>query len=822
MPVTWQQAVRKTSALLAPQRPTSPSNDALAKISEQAARLLTDLVAFVDMQCGNVAYLYRTDGNSSEVEELYLAFHRHLTTSTATFVNLHVFSPHAITSTIKKILRRYQPLMSYSVSQTLVDESPITVASIASQFGHVRATSRDVLRVLLCHWNRISQAKHMRMDVSMLAQCVGLLVVRPCEDTRNQRTVLKARQKVARKLIRGADTWQYTEASPIPSDLHSADKPLQYAVKVMWRPQDGVLYDEERLRAQLGAYGTVSSMALHPTEPKARVSMYWKKGSQLDKVVVKLQTKASLHVLRLQVMIPALKAVENTDDDDSSNHVTHDAPTTTTQPSSSHELPPIVEALDTIDGISTTTTAKDTIAPIEDDTGSVDVLSSQLPPKIAQVGEKVGSMIRDNQPPTPSHNNVVEFTGKRVASTQTNRLDGVDRQIQTDDVAAPETAVMATQTDTWYPDDNAKMVTHVRRVIEVLRTTTMAAADDMSSETIRAMHQAQVLVLRMLEGSVADQSRPEDTSMVLEYQRAMEAHFRSKTNVLEAEVVASQELLRMHKAQTAHQMQAWHVEMTACRVVALEADKQSADLREDLRACRSDLTCHLAMLSHLKRDNAALQEKLLVVEAKAQSLERDSEDQKDQVRTLHDVATKAQLRVEAYKRNASPCICDTGCVKQAGECTEKITSPSTAVDHLAQLKHEMSQRLQSQIDYTKATIDAMQQHDPTTVHLSQQHRTLSTLVATLVEGDKKTTTAASELAMEASRQKLNSLMGSFRQAQPTRTEVPPWVAHAAKAVQGTPPKLSKANSDSLNAARLALSNYHHVVGGHKRISTGLA
>ncbi|RHY74255.1 hypothetical protein DYB34_003509 [Aphanomyces astaci] len=195
--------------------------------------------------------------------------------------------------------------------------------------------------------------------------------------------------------------------------------------------------------------------------------MYWKKGSQLDKVVVKLQTKASLHVLRLQV-IPALKAVENTDDDD---------------------------------------------------------------------------------------------------------------------------------------DDSSK---------HVLRTTTMAAADDMSSETIRAMHQAQVLVLRMLEGSVADQSPPEDTSMVLEYQRAMEAHFRSK----------------------------------------------------------------------------------------AQSLERDSEDQKDQVRTLHDVAAKAQLRVEAYKRNASPCICDTGCVKQAGECTDKIPT-TTAVDHLAQLKHEMSQRLQSQIDYTK-------------------------------------------------------------------------------------------------------------------------
>ncbi|RQM29105.1 hypothetical protein B5M09_008678 [Aphanomyces astaci] len=109
MPVTWQQAVRKTSALLAPQRPTSPSNDALAKISEQAARLLTDLVAFVDMQCGNVAYLYRTDGNSSEVEELYLAFHRHLTTSTATFVNLHVFSPHAITSTIKKVVVLHTP-----------------------------------------------------------------------------------------------------------------------------------------------------------------------------------------------------------------------------------------------------------------------------------------------------------------------------------------------------------------------------------------------------------------------------------------------------------------------------------------------------------------------------------------------------------------------------------------------------------------------------------------------------------------------------------------------------------------------------------------
>ncbi|ETV94391.1 hypothetical protein H310_12026 [Aphanomyces invadans] len=807
----WKLAARKTTAV--------PSHEELPKISVQAARLLMDLVGYLDKLYWHEECLYDTKGTMSpKVEELFMAFQQ-LTTSTATFTNLAMYPPHVIATTIKKILQRYQPLLTYTRSHALMIEAKLTPDSIAAHLSKIRGTNRDVLRVLLCHWKRISEHKHMKGDASRLAQSVGVLTVRPTEDlqTLGQRAVLKARIRIARELIRGAKSWPYGAAAipNVPTKISSADwtsEGFNYAIKLVWYPEDGVTYDEDRLRAQLTPHCAIHSIAMHPTKPKARVAVHLKKAKALDKIVVKLQSKAQLHVVHVQILanMPVGDGVPVAD-----NVVSPPDRVDVVEPV---DIPPVEEIsekpghIPIVEPIPATTLLRADRFKDQASMEAEDVLCMQLFPEAAPVVMAASF------------------------STQTNHVVCVDAIMQTDGMADTEqhNEVSAQTEPLDHSDVVIDMVPRVRRVIEVLETTTASVADCSTNETIRAMHQAQVQVLHMLESIVKNATPVAKTSSatfnrddteLLEYRHALDAHLKSKATVLEAEVLAAQELLRMHKAQTTQQMESWQVEAVTLRMVALEAERQSMELREELRSTRSELACQLAMLSHLKRDNAALQEKLLLVETKAECLERDTTDQKAQLVHLQDVAAKAQLRVEAYKAIAPSFDQADKMARNEATSQPDATPKPSSVDVLIQLKEEMSQRLQTQIDYTKATIDAMDKQDPTSVHLIDQQRQLSTLVTGLVNGDK-TGSTASQQAMEISREKLNHLSDamSFPRAHraafdshqrhvarpPLSTTTRQWISQIY--AQAAPPRMSKANPDSLNAARLSLQNFHHVVG----------
>ncbi|KAH9085838.1 hypothetical protein Ae201684P_005538 [Aphanomyces euteiches] len=179
-----KKVLRKTSALLRATKRENPSYDVLDKMSVPASQLLIELLRYVDLECMDEEGLYQRNGPPLQVEELNAAFHHNLSTAAA-FPDLRMYNPHAITSTIKNILQEYQPLVPYGVSKTLVelvDEVKVTPEVIAEHFVKIPATNRDTLRVLLRHLKQISEAKILRMDVSSLAQCVGILLVRPSRD----------------------------------------------------------------------------------------------------------------------------------------------------------------------------------------------------------------------------------------------------------------------------------------------------------------------------------------------------------------------------------------------------------------------------------------------------------------------------------------------------------------------------------------------------------------------------------------------------------------------------------------------------------------
>ncbi|RHY32201.1 hypothetical protein DYB32_002768 [Aphanomyces invadans] len=108
----WKLAARKTTAVPSRKRTLHQSirirhndgtDEELPKISVQAARLLMDLVGYLDKLYWHEECLYDTKGTMSpKVEELFMTFQQ-LTTSTATFTNLAMYPPHVIATTIKKV-----------------------------------------------------------------------------------------------------------------------------------------------------------------------------------------------------------------------------------------------------------------------------------------------------------------------------------------------------------------------------------------------------------------------------------------------------------------------------------------------------------------------------------------------------------------------------------------------------------------------------------------------------------------------------------------------------------------------------------------------
>jgi hypothetical protein len=74
-----------------------------------------------------------------------------------------------------------------------------------------------------------------------------------------------------------------------------------------------------------------------------------------------------------------------------------------------------------------------------------------------------------------------------------------------------------------------------------------------------------------------------------------------QVKILEAEVRAGQELLRLHRSQHQKEVAELEAEVTSFRVVQKETEKMCADLRSELRKCRSELTCQVATAASMQR-----------------------------------------------------------------------------------------------------------------------------------------------------------------------------------------------------------------------------
>ncbi|CAK4717045.1 unnamed protein product [Aphanomyces euteiches] len=531
-----------------------------------------------------------------------------------------------------------------------------------------------------------------KMSVPASQLLIELLRYVDLECMDEEGSTLKRRQKIARKLIRGAESWPYDCATELDVESIPDAKGAHYGMKLAWN-SERVQYTEAQLRSILAPYGSLVELAMHPTDTKARASIHLKHSIVLDKFVVALQKTTELRILHLQVL---------------------------------------------------------------------------------------------------SEHNVDELIGETNSSLQ--KFHGLSTAVPN---SVPEDAVVVQDVLSGAEDEDVRPVAE-----QVLKTTTSSAASS-SDETVRAMHQAQLQVLRMLEAMTTKGGQPDvfDT----EYSAALAAHTRAKTKLLEAEVLAAQELLRMNKAQFEKQTEAWEVDMTSLRMIAAEAEKQSMEMRQQLRQVRSELACHLATMVTLNREKASLQEKLLEAEANQSLLEKEVESNKLELIKLQDVAAKAQLRVEAMKATPVP-------VEEPCE-TEQRRKPTSSLDHLTQIKLNMSDRLQVQIEQTKAAINAMNQQDATSLHLAHQQETLETLMTTLAD-DQTRRIKASDKALEASRLKLKQLYDPSNPITSSPSIPPPaWInpvvnEYSAKAG----PRLSKSNPDSLHAARLSLHKFHQVIG----------
>ncbi|POM78519.1 Hypothetical protein PHPALM_3948 [Phytophthora palmivora] len=100
-------------------------------------------------------------------------------------------------------------------------------------------------------------------------------------------------------------------------------------------------------------------------------------------------------------------------------------------------------------------------------------------------------------------------------------------------------------------------------------------------------------------GEVSDKSINGTTSA--EFLDFLEAQSKTQVKILEVEVRAGQELLRLHKTQYEKERVELEEEITTLRVGRTETERLCAELRTDLRKCRNELACHVANAADIQR-----------------------------------------------------------------------------------------------------------------------------------------------------------------------------------------------------------------------------
>ncbi|KAG6574279.1 uncharacterized protein IUM83_05498 [Phytophthora cinnamomi] len=194
----------------------------------------------------------------------------------------------------------------------------------------------------------------------------------------------------------------------------------------------------------------------------------------------------------------------------------------------------------------------------------------------------------------------------------------------------------------------------------ILRTSSAAlSATKLSNEFERAVLQLHQQILDMVEeclilagarsGETAD-SLATKASANAEFLDFLEAQARTQVKILEVEVRAGQELLRLHKTQYENERVELEEEITALRIGRTETERLCTELRTDLRKCRSELACHIANATDIQRQKSALEEKLETSDNQLHVKGIALAKLQAEYDKMHRVAAEAQMRVEKFKR----------------------------------------------------------------------------------------------------------------------------------------------------------------------------
>uniref|UniRef100_K3WE67 Uncharacterized protein n=1 Tax=Globisporangium ultimum (strain ATCC 200006 / CBS 805.95 / DAOM BR144) TaxID=431595 RepID=K3WE67_GLOUD len=155
----------------------------------------------------------------------------------------------------------------------------------------------------------------------------------------------------------------------------------------------------------------------------------------------------------------------------------------------------------------------------------------------------------------------------------------------------------------------------LRNMCTLLKATTdTLSSKETATELDRALGQLHAQLLVMVEQSldlvhdnrncdhnVDNESKRVMTAAQDEFLHFLETQARTQVKILEVEVRAGQELLRIHKSQFEIERAEMEREMTSLRVARSEIERVCAELRRDLRLCRTELACHVANATSLKR-----------------------------------------------------------------------------------------------------------------------------------------------------------------------------------------------------------------------------
>ncbi|KAE9335650.1 hypothetical protein PF008_g13387 [Phytophthora fragariae] len=193
---------------------------------------------------------------------------------------------------------------------------------------------------------------------------------------------------------------------------------------------------------------------------------------------------------------------------------------------------------------------------------------------------------------------------------------------------------------------------------KILSTSTAAlSATKLSNEFERAVFQLHRQILDMVEeclvlaGARCGENVTTKTSANAEFLDFLEAQSKTQVTILEVEVRAGQELLRLHKTQYEKERVELEEEITALRVGRTETERLCAELRADLRKCRSELACHVANATDIQRQKSALEEKLATSDNQLHSKDVALAKLQAEYDKMYRIAAEAQMRTEKYKRS---------------------------------------------------------------------------------------------------------------------------------------------------------------------------